>query len=313
MAYAILRTEKLKSLGNIGGSVSHTLRTRDTLNADPGLTPRNEHFGADTPDQIKAAIAARLPDKRRSDAVLCIEYFIGSSPNAFKNRESDEKYFNDALEWLKQRHGAENVVSAHIHRDETTPHMVAYVVPRDGDKLNAKKWLGGKAVLSKMQTDFAEKVGNKHGLKRGIEGSKAKHQTVKNWYAQVSQSTVEATIFPASLEPQVTKKGLILTYFENPEAVAARLTAGVRQTYAPAVEKAKTAASDRRRAEEMARTVRSRDQTIQRLQERLRELEKAMAPFLELAKLAKGKFQELAKTATAKVAEVKNHHRGVQR
>ena len=48
-----------------------------------------------------------------------------------KPKSEQDAYFRDSLEWLKQRHGAENVVYAGIHRDETTPHMYAYVVPRD--------------------------------------------------------------------------------------------------------------------------------------------------------------------------------------
>ena len=49
-----------------------------------------------------------------------------------KARSSQDAYFRDALDWLKNKHGAENVVYAGIHRDETTPHMYAYVVPRVG-------------------------------------------------------------------------------------------------------------------------------------------------------------------------------------
>ena len=53
--------------------------------------------------------------------------------------------FNDALKWLRERHGGSNVVYAGIHRDETTPHMYAYVVPLDEatGRLNCRKWLGG--------------------------------------------------------------------------------------------------------------------------------------------------------------------------
>lgn len=77
-----------------------------------------------------------------------------------------------------------------IHRDETTPHLVAYVVPLDPNtgRLNARKWLGGRAVLSQMQTDFANHVKNL-GLERGIEGSKAEHTTIKDYYAKVNQPT----------------------------------------------------------------------------------------------------------------------------
>ncbi|WP_419851934.1 plasmid recombination protein [Actinobacillus pleuropneumoniae] len=39
-----------------------------------------------------------------------------------------------------------------MHNDESTPHLVAYVVPLDErGKLNAKKWLGGKKLMNEMQ------------------------------------------------------------------------------------------------------------------------------------------------------------------
>ncbi|WP_171496447.1 plasmid recombination protein, partial [Acinetobacter sp. TUM15372] len=74
-----------------------------------------------------------------------------------------------------------------IHRDETTPHLVAYVVPIDLEgKLNAREFLGGRSKLSKMQTDFDNEV--KHlGLERGLEGSKAEHTTIKDFYAEIQK------------------------------------------------------------------------------------------------------------------------------
>lgn len=239
--FAILRTAKLKSAGEIGGSIAHTFRTRDTPNADPARHARNEHFGASTPEAVKAGIAARLPEKYRKDAVLCIEYFIGASPEGFPGDGSGgDQYFRAAMDWLRERHGAENVISGHIHRDETTPHLVAYVVPRDGEKLNAKKWLGGKAALSAMQTDFAEKVGKPFGLERGLEGSKAVHQTIRQFYAEANAiaraapaavAKIEADLMP---EQQVLKKGLVkaLDKIESPEDAMARVAhAAKRQIY----------------------------------------------------------------------------------
>lgn len=183
--YAILRVAKLKSFGEIGGSLAHTFRERPTPNAAPKPRQANEHWGAATAAEALAAIRGLLPEKRRSDAVLCIEYFVGRSPTWSGD---DNRYFAHAVEWLVERHGRGNVVSAHVHRDETTPHLVAYVVPLDGDRLNAKKWLGGKAVLSAMQTDFWQAVARHHGLKRGEEGSVAQHQSVKQYYARVQQA-----------------------------------------------------------------------------------------------------------------------------
>ena len=61
------------------------------------------------------------------------------------------------------------MVAVSIHRDETTPHLIAYVVPLDEatGKLNAKKWLGGRAKMSQMQSDFADQVRSLGLEKRG--------------------------------------------------------------------------------------------------------------------------------------------------
>ena len=63
------------------------------------------------------------------------------------------------------------MISTSIHRDETTPHLVAYVVPIDEitGNLNAKKFIGGtRNVLSEMQTNFAKTVSDL-GLDRGVK------------------------------------------------------------------------------------------------------------------------------------------------
>ena len=79
-----------------------------------------------------------------------------------------KKNFLIKRKWLKDKHGSENVVGLSIHRDETTPHLVAYVVPIDEKgNLNARHFLGGRNKLSQIQTDFAEHVKGL-GLKRGL-------------------------------------------------------------------------------------------------------------------------------------------------
>ena len=190
MSYAILRTAKLKTVGNIIGSLSHNYRTRETPNADPGLASENLHT---LPSQEVAAeaIRKRIPVKRRKDAVLCIEYMITASPEFFKEGGNAKAYFETAHDWLVAKHGAENVVTTTIHMDETTPHMAAYVVPLDEKgTLNAKKFLGGRDKLSQMQTDFANYVA-KFGLERGIKGSKAKHTSIKEYYSRLNTGLVQ--------------------------------------------------------------------------------------------------------------------------
>lgn len=255
MAYAILRTAKLKSMGGIGGSLAHTYRTRETPNADAQRDHLNEHHGPGSPEAIREAIRARLPEKRRKDAVLCLEYFVGASPEFFQGEQDGAGYFAAAVDWLERRHGAANVVAWSVHRDETSPHLVAYVVPLDeAGKLNAKRFTGGKAVLSRMQTDFAETCGRRFGLQRGIEGSKATHTTIREYYGALNAPDFKhGRLSPEFVAPQVLEKRLFTSTVESPEQVAKRLSTAVRAYYDPAVKQAATAALERRRAREMAR------------------------------------------------------------
>ena len=192
MGYVILRTQKLKSGQAIRRSLTHAFREQDTPNADPERIAQNTHFGGvKSASEALAKVNARLNSqaKIRSNAVLAIEYLVTASPEDMKGktRAEQDAYFRDAGAWLVRKHGAENVVYAGIHRDEISPHMYAYVVPIDQrGKLNCRAFLGGAKALTEMQTDFAETVGRKHGLERGIEGSRAKHTRVSQYYARAN-------------------------------------------------------------------------------------------------------------------------------
>ena len=200
-AYCILRAEKLTSFGSITGSAKHTFREIPTPNADASRTHLNKTFGAQDAAAVRAAIEARLPAKRRKDAVLAIEYLVTASPEWFRTTPTKQQnaYFGAAVRWLEARHGKANIVCVNMQLDETSPHLVAYVVPltKDG-RLSAKDFLGGRKVLSQMQTDFAEKIGKPIGLQRGVEGSKAVHTTAKQYAAALQKNpTLAAPVPPA--------------------------------------------------------------------------------------------------------------------
>lgn len=186
-----MRFEKMKTtaIGSLAGSLSHTLRSRYTPNADPELTKNNRVLlGPETTHEVADAIRARWPDKHRKDAVGVIEHFIGASPEFFKKHGGDgdeDAYFAGAIEWLKSHYGEENVISVVQHNDETSPHLAAYVVPRDLEtgRLNAKKWTGGRGACAAMQTSFQAFAGEPVGLERGVRGSKAEHTSIARWYA----------------------------------------------------------------------------------------------------------------------------------
>lgn len=185
MPYAILRTKKLKAITGVLGSGRHTFREMPTPNSDG--TPSMHMAGATSSVELGRAVLSRLPQKRRKDAVICIEYLITASPEAFARHggamPDTGSYFDRALAWLKARHGSANIVCAEVHLDERTPHLVAYVIPltRDG-RLSARDFLGSPAKLRKMQTDFHHWCGKPFGLSRGIEGAKVPHQKVSQYY-----------------------------------------------------------------------------------------------------------------------------------
>lgn len=334
MSYAILRTAKITTMGQLAASGQHTFRERETPNADPSLTTKNIIAGPSSSLELIEAVKARLSlaeAQSTTHPVIAIEYLITASPEAFLGQDrAGLLYLKDAVEWLKEKHGAENVVSRVVHRDEKTPHLVAYVVPLvereaksrkrsvivgkdDQGKpiretrefaesgktvLSAKHFLGGREKLRAMQTDFAEKVGRKHGLERGLEGSRAQHQTVKDFYAQIEKPAQNVSISPESIKPKVLNKTWVSTYVETDEMIAKRLTDDMQNAYKPAVEAAKIAESERRRADEMTQTARNLDK-------RLKAHETALKPVMDLAILNRQKFVDLVKLAASEVEQVK--------
>jgi len=188
MSYAIMRCKKLATAGSVASSLKHAYRERETANADPERTPENEHRLASNTDEAMGKLRELLPEKRRKDAVLAVEYFLGASPEWWKqaSQEQQQQFFDQAQGWLVEKYGADRIITASIHRDETSPHMTAFVVPltKDG-RLSAKEFIGNKAQMSLDQTTFAERMRDL-GLERGLEGSKARHTTIQQYYARAN-------------------------------------------------------------------------------------------------------------------------------
>lgn len=192
--FEILRMQRLKSFYSIRRSVKHALRAQETPNADPSKLKENSFFFADDVATAMQNFKKRMPDKIRKNAVYAVEFLVTASPEVMKakSREAQDSYFADALKYLQDKHGAENVVFAGVHRDETTPHMYAYVVPIDErGKLNCRHFYGAKNALSELQSDFHAKVGEVHGLDRGIKGSRARHTSIQEYYARVQKNEAE--------------------------------------------------------------------------------------------------------------------------
>ena len=304
MSYAIMRAKKLANMGSVAASMQHCYRERNTHNADQERTPDNQHLVAKSTDEAMGKLRALLPEKRRKDAVLAVEYVMTASPEWFVQAtpEQEKAFFQRSLQWLVDKYGADRIVTASIHRDETTPHLSAFVVPLTQDKrLSAKEFIGSRDKMRADQTTYAACVANL-GLERGIEGSKATHQTIQQHYAAVQRGvTPKATLSPKSLEPRVLEKAGFMAktmlgrgdLVESPEMVAERLTKAVNDGFAGTIATASTALQERRRAKELQDTANDLRKRLELLQEPFKGLSKEQVT--KVLKMAMTFQQENAK------------------
>ncbi len=204
VALAILRVEKLKSFGNVGGSEAHTARLQDTPNANPNKTNIRLIGNLGEPpleELVKTKIAIATKHPPRKDAVLCSDIFLSASREYFRPADpskagewDDQKmwdFANVSKKWLQDNY-ADKCIRAELHLDEATPHIHAYVVPINDrtKKLSHKEMFGGNGrqasiKMSKLQDSYAAALAPL-GIARGIKGSQATHTKVKEYYQAVN-------------------------------------------------------------------------------------------------------------------------------
>jgi hypothetical protein len=205
MAYAILRLAKLKSAVNVRGSAYHIERLQPTPNARPGVTNPWVAGGPNIYERAKA-VWAKIP-KIKKDAVHGIEVVMTASPEAFQGDDpvNVDKWARDSTEWLKTQFKGCVILGVNLQLDESTPHLQAVIIPTDRKPdgtpfLNAKKYVGNKGHLNKMQTAYWEAV-KCHGLERGVEGSTAKHTTIAQYYGALGKAVATKVTRPVVEAP----------------------------------------------------------------------------------------------------------------
>ena len=140
-------------------------RTRNNYN----IIKRQRSYTQFINDKIEAL---DLLTKVRKDAVLMCSFVVGSDREFF-NRLSpleQQQFFVDCTRFFAERYGEENIISAVVHMDETTPHLHLNLIPIADGRLCAKT-LFDRKELQNLQTDFHAAVGKKWNLQRGKEGS----------------------------------------------------------------------------------------------------------------------------------------------
>lgn len=195
MAYMIWRTAKLKSRSQISASSSHMMRTRPTPNAAPEVSNKILQGSAAPAKDVFDKLDSL--EKIRKNAVLAIEFLASGSPEWWEHATAEAKneWVRRVKDQINKEFGVDNVVHMQLHLDEKTPHLTGLVVPLDGGKLKASKWMDGPKLLAAQQTRMAEVVADL-GLKRGVKGSKAQHQRVKRFYGTITKTAELADPIP---------------------------------------------------------------------------------------------------------------------
>lgn len=205
--FLIVRVAKYKSNAGIAGEINHNNRDQGTkkdgedydvskkhLNIHIGITDREELF-----KELKKRISTTTR-KARPDANKIMEYIYSASPEwlATQTPEQKKAFFEKGVDYLKEKHGAENVLGAWIHNDESSEHMHVFVCPIvktmkfdkkknievEDIRLNTKHFMNGKVGCSILQTDIYNACGAPFGLDRGIEKSGVKHVEQRDWKKQ---------------------------------------------------------------------------------------------------------------------------------
>ena len=129
----------------------------------------------------------------------------------------------DNLRYFADTFGKENIVAAHLHMDEKTPHMHVTLVPivkgerkRRKREEQAKKRYRKKPAdsvrlcaddimsrlkLKSYQDSYAAAMA-KYGLQRGIDGSEARHVSTQQYYRDIKRQTKELKAEVVELQEQ---------------------------------------------------------------------------------------------------------------
>lgn len=183
VGYAVVHMMKIKS-GAVGGIQSHNNREHEPkTNPDVDMSRSEDNYDLIPCDNYKRSIKEKLSNlvessrAVRKDAVVVCNFIVTSDNETMDALGADRQreFFRDSVKWFSDRYGADRVLNATVHMDETTPHLHIGVMPITQDGRLSAKAIFTKTEMKAIQTEFARDVGEKYGLERGVEGSERTH------------------------------------------------------------------------------------------------------------------------------------------
>lgn len=183
VGYAVVHMMKIKS-GAVGGIQSHNNREHEPkTNPDVDMSRSEDNYDLISCDNYKRSIKEKMSNlvessrAIRKDAVVVCNFIVTSDNETMDALGADRQreFFQDSVKWFSDRYGADRVLNATVHMDETTPHLHIGVMPITQDGRLSAKAIFTKTEMKAIQTEFARDVGEKYGLERGVEGSERTH------------------------------------------------------------------------------------------------------------------------------------------
>ena len=129
MPYAILRFQKRKA-GSVAACERHNERKKEAYKSNPDIdmerSKYNYHLVPSPRYTYKKEINRMVQAagcKVRKDSVMMVETLITASPEFMNSLPPEEQkaYFAMALDFIAERVGKQNILSAVVHMDEKTP------------------------------------------------------------------------------------------------------------------------------------------------------------------------------------------------
>ena len=93
---------------------------------------------------------------KRKDVKACCEWVV-TLPESLKEApdEHQKKFFEETYEFLADRYGGEqNVISANVHNDETTPHIHFDFIPVVWDEKKEREKVSAKEVITRAELKY---------------------------------------------------------------------------------------------------------------------------------------------------------------
>lgn len=96
---------------------------------------------------------SELYNALKRDNVVMVGMWAVTLPEQMKDKseEVQRRFFEETLDFMKQRYGIDNIACAYVHMDETTPHMHVAVTPAFYDKKKGRNKYSFKEFFSRNE------------------------------------------------------------------------------------------------------------------------------------------------------------------